>query len=301
MKQINHLKIQSFECPDSGQLLRYAKGEASSDEMNRIERHLEICEICNAELEGILLLDNPGDIHTISSDLNKRIDTTLIDKKTKKYNFVNYRWIAAASFLLLVSGTYFILNHVFVEKKQIESARKDQFRSIEPGRNKITGKDIDTLEKAPSLISYSKNKDYEQVFSISREQIDILMPGEKNITTNDSISNLSDLKYISVADAEEYLPETTVLTDRAEFQEKDEMKADKKEKLVDQAGAQLNQQSSKKIRTAKDTEMDEKTLWDKAIKLIQEDKPREAKIILKQIIDFHGSYEDSAKQKLKTL
>lgn len=290
MERNNYFREQSNICPGTEQLLRYAREEATSDEMNKIERHLDFCEMCSAELEGLLLLENPADIKKISENLNQEIDKILAGKKTKKYNLTYYRWIAAASFFILIGGIYFVLQTMFAVDRQMETARKETIKRI-----KITNKEAVKYECTREIpietISYLPNLQYEEA-----QSEEILIADEKDyvaLASGETIKSESeDLKKVS---------DEIVAYDKLLKFEEYKQKTDKKEKSVECAKISVAGGTNKDIENAPNTGIDEKTLWDKALKLIKEDKPKEARKILRQLIEMHGSYEDSAKNKLKEL
>ncbi len=95
--------FSNTSCPSEDMLLRYVEGTLSETEKRKIEEHLTDCEMCNDEVEGLMLLDEPSKISSIEAEINTKID--ILIRKEKKTNFKFFFKIAASIVLIFGLGT----------------------------------------------------------------------------------------------------------------------------------------------------------------------------------------------------
>jgi len=105
-------------------LLKYINNELSDEESAVLETHLQECEVCSDQLDGLLMMENPEEVFAVSAELNK-----LIDSKSKAKRKVlgmepnSFRAIAAVFILLMISGAYVILNNL-INDNEITNVNK---------------------------------------------------------------------------------------------------------------------------------------------------------------------------------
>ena len=133
--------FSNTSCPSEDMLLRYVEGTLSETEKRKIEEHLTDCEMCNDEVEGLMLLDEPSKISSIEAEINTKID--ILIRKEKKTNFKFFFKIAASIVLIFGLGT--LMYFQLITEKQLDIAENTDVGEI------ITEKDNNIIDSAIAL------------------------------------------------------------------------------------------------------------------------------------------------------
>ena len=304
MKPKKHNEQMAQECPDSTLLLRYAMGECSVLESTVVETHIQKCECCSAELEGLLMLENPTDIEQISQQLNDQVDTVLLRKKRRSSGLIVIRWLSGAAIIALMLGSYFLIRQATMGDPPVLTRNT----TTSEGNTKT---ELETLSsdtnasgiKAPLTPLLISHQDYTKIEEVQEDMATDVLMEESNRTSEavefemdksvDKTENVKSIQFEEnsggIGAANKNGDETSVSTgkslkDRREWKKAE--KSDKKE--MNRAPVSM-------------AEMDDKSLWNQTIELIRKDKPEEARKKLQILIERNGQYSDSAKIKLREI
>ncbi len=195
----NHIDIYKHLTQE--ELLDYANGVLSNDEMYRLELHLTECELCSDAIEGIGLLKKPEDVlSTIHENVLPQ----------PKKNNVNYLAIAASVALVSVFGlSYFLFNNSSknqniadntpIEQKEIakkaKSIAKDGHELIQPTENRIITEEpivesSNTTEfEKPADIAPAQSAKQKIIIAEKEEEAEPII----NLVAGSALSNESDL------------------------------------------------------------------------------------------------------------
>lgn len=149
-------------------LLKYINNELSNEENLAVENHIKDCEMCSDIMDGLLLMENPNEINNIAASLNVDIDLKI--KKKKKIlgmNITAFRAVAAIFLLLLISGSYILLNNMFTnvqidEIKEFSQLEQMTFEESEDNRQVADA----VSEKSPSGIDDNKYAEQKKIRTI---------------------------------------------------------------------------------------------------------------------------------------
>jgi len=131
-------------CIPNQVLVAYLKGELSSKEAHMVERHVADCPMCADELEGLSLLANPEQIHTIEKKLNKQIDKRLASPFIHRANRTT--WLRIAATLLLFVGVSSLVLWV-----SITNNRNDMFAEGMYNNDELVALSHDPVTMLPRL------------------------------------------------------------------------------------------------------------------------------------------------------
>ena len=131
-------------CIPNQVLVAYLKGELSSKEAHLVERHVADCPMCADELEGLSLLANPEQIHTIENKLNKQIDKRLASPFIHRANRTT--WLRIAATLLLFIGVSSLVVWV-----SITNNRNDMFAEGMYNNDELVALSHDPVTMLPRL------------------------------------------------------------------------------------------------------------------------------------------------------
>lgn len=131
-------------CIPNQVLVAYLKGELSSKEAHMVERHVADCPMCADELEGLSLLANPAQIHTIENKLNKQIDKRLASPFIHRANLTT--WLRIAATLLLFVGVSSLVVWV-----SITNNRNDMFAEGMYNNDELVALSHDPVTMLPRL------------------------------------------------------------------------------------------------------------------------------------------------------
>lgn len=131
-------------CIPNQVLVAYLKGELSSKEAHMVERHVADCPMCADELEGLSLLANPEQIHTIENKLNKQIDKRLASPFIHRANRTT--WLRIAATLLLFVGVSSLVVWV-----SITNNRNDMFAEGMYNNDELVALSHDPVTMLPRL------------------------------------------------------------------------------------------------------------------------------------------------------
>lgn len=101
-------------CPSSDVLSAYVAGKLSRAEKRAVEEHLTECEMCNDELEGLLLINPPEKADAIVAEINAEIDKRLAPGKEKSFPF----FFRIAASIVLLGGLAFLLVYQLPNKRE---------------------------------------------------------------------------------------------------------------------------------------------------------------------------------------
>lgn len=141
--------------------------ESLSDlEKDRVQNHLDSCELCSDALEGLQLISDPNKVDTIVSEIKKNLKKTLPDSGTtqstkfKKQTRLYYYAVAAS--IVILMGFYFYLQNNFNNESAVQSVSQVvelEEKSIPPmPRTKVEETDIQ-----PDDISQQNTKEVEPI------------------------------------------------------------------------------------------------------------------------------------------
>ncbi|HOZ30423.1 MAG TPA: zf-HC2 domain-containing protein, partial [Bacteroidales bacterium] len=130
--------------------------ELSNEESDAVEKHLSKCEICSDFVDGVLMLESTESFLTTKEDLNQAI-TSNINKfsKKRKLNPFMFRAVGAVALILVICGTYFIID-LLLNNKKINQIQKD---------NGI----VQTVKENEETEISGKNNEIAQTISESKE------------------------------------------------------------------------------------------------------------------------------------
>lgn len=131
-------------CIPNQVLVAYLKGELSSKEAHMVERHMADCPMCADELEGLSLLANPEQIHTIENKLNKQIDKRLASPFIHRASRTT--WLRIAATLLLFVGVSSLVVWV-----SITNNRNDMFAEGMYNNDELVALSHDPVTMLPRL------------------------------------------------------------------------------------------------------------------------------------------------------
>jgi len=142
-------------CPSSEVLRQYQDGVLPAEQNRFVELHLADCEMCTDELEGMSLV-GPEELKKRTSAINNEIKRKLF-MNDKRIVLLDYRWIAAASVLLLL-GFMFYFN------------KKADFHDNHRFAQEVHESEMDGNKKAGSLLIEKQKSDADKTTNHSKDQ-----------------------------------------------------------------------------------------------------------------------------------
>ena len=175
MKLETNIHNTSHDCISQAEMIAYIQGKLSAIEMNRIERHLLECEMCNDEFEGLSLLEKPESIIEITTDLNKEILEKI--STTKVIAFPIKRIMMVAASIVIIFGLGYVSYWMYSTKKdvvKIASTSIEQKDSVQIIKQKSLQENKQKLPIAVNSIVRNKSMFFIDTNSmIINKQIDI--------------------------------------------------------------------------------------------------------------------------------
>lgn len=106
--------FSSSGCLTPGALKGYSSGQLTGFQQEKVDSHLESCELCSDALEGIQLLSDPQKLDNIVAEINENLNSNLSYNQSKKEAVQNRLiYIAAAASVIILIGFYFYLQDTF--------------------------------------------------------------------------------------------------------------------------------------------------------------------------------------------
>jgi tetratricopeptide (TPR) repeat protein len=113
-------------------MLNYLDGKLSGKEKYNVEVHLESCELCKDEFEGLKSMTNRNKLPDIVSDLNLKI--SMITHKRKKHALFPQVSAMAAIVLLLVGFAWFFFYIIHLSPQSL--GKKEMAQALEAQKEK---------------------------------------------------------------------------------------------------------------------------------------------------------------------
>jgi len=209
------------ECYSEDILIKYVNDELNSEESAAVEAHILQCEMCSDVVDGLFMLEAPENLTEVTNKLNLEIDSLIrpIEKK-KILNISTYRAIAAIALLLVLSGTYILINNKFSDK---DAAPMQIVKDIPPAENEEKIKSSEDIEQIADV----KTGDERKV----ETKNSVFIPEIINTNSDYKISNQIDLlEEISMSTPESVSKETIVV----------DIVTEKSDRQIDVSGATGN-------------------------------------------------------------
>jgi TonB family protein len=113
------------ECFSEEVLIKYINDELSIEETSAVEKHILSCEICSDAIDGLLMLESTEVFINTKDKINSEIDNIIrVSNKKRALNINSIRAIAAVALILVMSGTYLLIDNLLSDDtvKQINLA-----------------------------------------------------------------------------------------------------------------------------------------------------------------------------------
>jgi tetratricopeptide (TPR) repeat protein len=99
------------QCLTNDEMLKYISGQLSKEDKQRVERHVADCEMCNDELEGMILMKDRKKLNEIITILNTKIIHSANSvpykvKSSQKFTIIRITAIAASAVLIVFASIY---------------------------------------------------------------------------------------------------------------------------------------------------------------------------------------------------
>lgn len=190
------------ECFPEEILLKYINDELSIEESNTIEKHLSDCEICSDFIDGVLMLESTESFLTSKEGLNKAITLTINQtQKKRKLNPYLFRAIAAVALILVICGTYLIIDVILNDKNTIQIQKENEIAQTIKGEKKIEN---DANSEIAQTITDSKVTEKDEIVKLPDSGI-IYITEETNTRGQESQNGekvLNEITKITDADSE---------------------------------------------------------------------------------------------------
>lgn len=218
IKKVRHIFNPSL-CPAEKELVEYAKGRLSAEQRHEIELHITDCEMCSDFVEGLSMMSDPDQLHSIVSELNRNIDAIASNRPFKR--FFNFRTISvvAALLIVLVVATFILQKQFSGQKQEMAEFVPDQEKSTSstllhreelsaPGENDSRFSTAESGKKAPPVISdieYAE-QEYDDGYFMP-----VTTTGSvtRNVLNYDKVAEHTDKKNVLAQDVE--VDETAVV------------------------------------------------------------------------------------------
>ncbi|MBK7183930.1 MAG: energy transducer TonB [Bacteroidetes bacterium] len=172
-KELKHKIYTSTECISEDVMYNYIDKKLSAQEEHQVEKHLLDCELCSDALEGLTISHDRKIIHSIKTEVDKKL---LATEKTTRVVHFNYRgiWAIAAGLLLLIGGVFFF-NQFMTKNMEMADASKLETSSEEkPSRLDDTGIKSDSVQPPSTSIETSETTVQER--EENRQEIAFVAP-----------------------------------------------------------------------------------------------------------------------------
>jgi hypothetical protein len=149
--------VNESHCPRPKVLESYYSGTLEPDQCFLVENHLADCDLCNDYVEGLSSLPENFDLNRTEAELKENVLKLLEDKKRNRTrNLIYRRFAVAASFLLLLGVSGYL---VFHQKLIVPQLTEEVNSMVQPFDS--------TLEILPAI---SKTKDIVLLKSETKSQ-----------------------------------------------------------------------------------------------------------------------------------
>lgn len=203
---LNRIFAES-DCISNQTMLNYLDGKLSSKEKNNVEVHIESCELCKDEFEGLKSMTDRNKLPEIVSDLNLQI--SMITHKRKKHALFPQVSAMAAIVLLLVGFAWFFFYIIHLSPESL--GKKEMAQALEAQKEK---------EEIQKFIDENKvNPNVEIDITLKKAETKEISPSIPSIEEKSELSLVSDSESIKYKDE-------VVLKD---LRKEDELKNENKE------------------------------------------------------------------------
>lgn len=222
------------ECFSEEVLLKYINDELGSEESAAIEKHILTCNICSDVVDGLLMLEPENSFSDLKTEIDREIDLKIHTLSKKRVlNTTMIRSIAAIALILVVSGTYILINNllkketvnnfkVVSEKTEQEnqdltksSKNQEQIADVEEKEKEETKSGSafrSVLEEPDSDFATTEKEDFSERNNSQCTDEKSTKAQKGNIITNGNVSDDDDvLSGVSIFDI---VPEVIEKADR---------------------------------------------------------------------------------------
>jgi TonB family protein len=206
-----------LECFPEEILLKYINDELSVEESEAVEKHISHCEVCSDFIDGVLMLESTDSFLNSKEDINKIISSRLSQSKNKrKLNPAMLRAVAAIALILVLSGSYLLINALLSDKKISQIQTEDEIVQTVTNNEEteISGKN----EEIAQTISESKETEKDEILKFPDSGIldiynKVSYLSEKDIKGGEKNANDEDFTKTIVANNETVNPLLDISTD----------------------------------------------------------------------------------------
>ena len=237
------------QCLTNDEMLKYISGQLSKEDKQRVEGHIADCEMCNDELEGMILMKDRKKLNEIITILNTKIIHSANSvpykvKPSQKFNIIRITAIAASAVLIVFASIYLYIVSIHKsdhlaemnkgsevntgnESKISPEMRLDSLNSVVLNENykndDLTGTGEDTSNESDAKTENETN--------VKREIDQDDVTSDMTITAGDEINednnNQGDVQGEKV-ELDNISPSYTVVDEELNDSESNKEKADKK-------------------------------------------------------------------------
>ncbi|HNQ67709.1 MAG TPA: energy transducer TonB [Bacteroidales bacterium] len=213
-----------LECFPEEILLKYINDELSNEESEAVEKHISHCEVCSDFIDGVLMLESTDSFLNSKEDINKIISNSISQSKNKrKLNPAMLRAVAAIALILVLSGSYLLINTLLSDKKISQIKTEDEIIQTVTNNEEteISGKN----DQIAQTISESKETEKDEILKFPDSGIlDIYNKmgylSEKDKASFEKGANEEDCTKTVVANNETVTPSLDISTVSGDLKEK---------------------------------------------------------------------------------
>lgn len=172
-KGLEHKIYTSTDCIPEDVMYNYIDKKLRAPEEHQVEKHLLDCELCSDALEGLTISHDRKIIHSIRTDVDKKLRSS--EKTTRVVHF-NYRgaWAIAAGLLLLIGGIFFF-NQFMTKNMEMADVTKLE-TSPEEKTYRLDDAEIKTDSIQPSASSIHTSETIVQEREENKQEIAFVAP-----------------------------------------------------------------------------------------------------------------------------
>lgn len=89
-------------CLGEKQMMDYLHGRMNEEDMHALEAHLASCEFCNEALEGLMQVENKGQIPVIVKQIHNQVRRDLRAHRARKRKVKMYVWLSLVVIIVLI-------------------------------------------------------------------------------------------------------------------------------------------------------------------------------------------------------